>query len=133
MCCSVLQCVAVCVSTRAPALPPRRSMQIYVAVCCSVLQCVAVYYSCSIDPSARNTLTRTMQVCACMCVCVVYMHVRVHVRVHLHVHMSVGVLVIVGRGVCVYRAALVSIKIIGVLQCVAGYEEGGDARCWCVF
>ena len=126
-----------CVSRREhPYYPPD-------ALCRYVLQCVAVYGSCLIDPSARNTLTRPMHVCACMCVCVVYMHVRVHVRVHLHVHMSVGVLVIVGRGICVYRAALVSIKIIGVLQCVAVwcsvlqcvavYQERGDVRCWCVF
>jgi len=44
MCCSVLQCVAVCAKC-APSYDRRRgvcNVLQYVAVCCSVLQCVAV-------------------------------------------------------------------------------------------
>ena len=71
VCCSVLQCVAVCCS-----------------VCCSVLQCVAV--CCSVFEGVFS-IQRIATCVTCIYIHVLYMYVYIYVYVYVYIYMYIRV------------------------------------------
>ena len=108
MCCSVLQCVAVCccmftltIRELSKAMSKRRVLQ-YVAVCCSLLHCVTVYCS--------------MVQCVAVCYCIVVQCGVVWCSVLQYAEVCCSVLPCVAVCCSVWQCVALCCS---VLQCVA--------------